>query len=137
MPGSVMFGDGVKDGEQLTHVASKGNLLGLASRTQALIEGTNDWIVTGGYQCSHIEDSSDMRATTPNCLFPSQGAAVATERSHACQGSYMLAVESSQFRQGGQKRKCQLRPCAGNRLQSRLLFRFKAWALGVVRVEKP
>ena len=48
MPGSVMFGDGVKDGEQLTHVASKGNLLGLASSIQALIEGTNDWIVTGG-----------------------------------------------------------------------------------------
>lgn len=117
-----MFKHSIKDNEQFTHTSSKGDLLGFTSSQQSLIEGTYDRVMTGGYQCSHIEGGTDTGAATPNCTFPAQCTTIPVERSYSSQCSYTLSIQGSQFRQVGQEGDCQLRPYTRHRSQQVFLF---------------
>ena len=112
----------VEDRQQLPHTGRQGHLLGLARRTQALVERADHGIESGGHEGAHVEDRTHLCATAPDRARASQHPTVAIERGHADQGRDLLAGQRAKFRQCRQQRRCHHRPHAGRALQELLLL---------------
>lgn len=70
----------------------------------------------------HIQGSTYVRTSAPNCAFSPQCTTVPVERGNSDQSGDTLAVQSSQFRQISQNGDYQLRPHARHGTQQVLLF---------------
>ena len=81
-----MLEHGVEDNEQLAHTGCEGQLLGLTSGQQPLVEVLDDGVEAAGYQRSHVQGGTDPGASTPDGAFASESAAVPVEGSHSHQG---------------------------------------------------
>ena len=62
-----------------------------------LIEVTNNWIVSGSDESSHIECFSDIGSAAADHAFAAEFSGVPVERGQTGQGSDSPAVELSQF----------------------------------------
>ena len=93
----------IEDGEQLAHTGSEGHLLGLASGTQTLVEGSNHRVEAGGYESGHEESGPYLSTAAPDGSLTPQGPAVSIEGSHSNQSCDLTAVEGPQLRQVGQE----------------------------------
>ena len=99
VPRCFMFEHSVEYGKQLAHTGRDCQLLGLPCREQMLIEVSNDGIVPGGHQCSHVEGRSYDSSATPNSALTPDMTAIPVERSHSYQGCNLLAIKQAQFRE--------------------------------------
>ena len=92
-----MLEHGVEDNKQLAHAGSESQLLGLTSGQQPLVEVPDDGIEATGGQGSHVQDSADPGASTPDGAF-----ATPIEGSHPHQGGDLSAVQGAQLWQMGE-----------------------------------
>ena len=66
----------IQDREQLAHTGDECDLLGLASRDEAKVEGANNRVASGRDKRAHVEHGADRRAASPEDSLASEGAAV-------------------------------------------------------------
>ena len=109
---AIMLDHDVEYGEQLAHAGGEGHLLGFAGLTQALVEVTQDWIVSGGHQSRHVQGCPHLPAPSPHRAFSPQRAAVPVEGRHTYQCGDLTTVQRPQFGQVGQEGHGQNRPHA-------------------------
>ncbi len=69
------------DGQEFPHLGCKGDLLGLSSLEEAMIEGLDHRVVLRCHQSSHVEGGPHRRTSTPYPILTSQCAAVPVEGS--------------------------------------------------------
>src|SRR5262245_54918204 len=93
--------DGVQNGEQFPHTSDNGNFFLLADMKQAMIHRTDDRITARGCEGSHVEDRTNVWASTTNITLPVFTSAVAIVRSDAHQSGNLLAVTLAQLRHIG------------------------------------
>ena len=86
-----MLAEGIAEHQQLAHAGGQRHLGGLPGRDQALIEGADDRIGTGGGDGGHIEDGADGGAPAPDAAAAAPGAAVAIEGGDPDQGGNLAA----------------------------------------------
>ena len=98
-----MFEHSVQDSEQLAHTGGEGCFLGFTGGTQAMVESTDDRIMAGSYQGSHVESRPYHGSPAPNRALASQVATVPVKRGDAYQSSDLPAVQIAQLREIGQK----------------------------------
>src|SRR5690606_27887880 len=79
-----------------------------------IVEGLKHWIVGRGDQCAHVQDASDLAASTPDGPLASQGAAIPVQRGNADEARDLLAVEPPQLGELGQEDGCQPGSDTGN-----------------------
>ena len=103
VPMIIISDHDIEDGEQLAHTGSEGHLLGLASGTQTLVEGSNHRVEAGGYESGHEESGPYLSTAAPDGSLTPQGPAVSIEGSHSNQSCDLTAVEGPQLRQVGQE----------------------------------
>ena len=117
-----MLEHGVEENQQLAHAGCEGQLLGLSSGQQQLVEVPDDGVEAAGYQRTHVQGGADPGASTPDGAFAPQGAAVPVEGSHLYQGGDLPAVQRAQLRQIGQESERELLSHAGNGAQEVILL---------------
>jgi hypothetical protein len=76
-----MFEHGVKDGEQLAHRRSPGDLARFTRGKQAIIEGGDDRVFVSRDHGRHIERGAHTGASAPDGPPSAHHSAVAVERS--------------------------------------------------------
>ena len=85
-----MFEHRIQDNQQFPHVGRQGDLLGLASRTEALIERTDRGIEACDDSHGHVQRRPDLGATVPDRALPAPRPAVTIQgllgRSHQLAG---------------------------------------------------
>src|SRR5215204_3035394 len=81
LPWSVVADDGVEDGEEFSGCCDEGDHLGLSGGDEAVAEGLEGWVVTGGGHGSEEEDgahggaaSADEAPAAPPPRLPVKGA---------------------------------------------------------------
>src|SRR5215207_7132768 len=80
LPWSVVADDGVEDGEEFSGCCDEGDHLGLSGGDEAVAEGLEGWVVTGGGHGSEEEDgahggaaSADEAPAAPPPRLPGEG----------------------------------------------------------------
>src|SRR5579883_3617960 len=96
-PRGAVTQDSVRDQEELVHTGGQGDFLGLAGGAQALVEGADDRIMSGGDERGHIQDSADARPSAPDDAPATQRPTFTIERGDADQGGDGFAVKLAQF----------------------------------------
>src|SRR4030042_279642 len=98
-PGSAIFKHRVQDSKQFMHTCSNSHLFSFPSRTETLVEASDNWIIPCSYQCRHIKSSSYRFPSSPGSTFAPQSAAISVERCYTYQSSYLLTVQCAQLGQ--------------------------------------
>ena len=98
VPLGTMFKHGVEDRKQLAHAGCESQFLRLTSGQQPLVEGTDDGVVPGCHQSSHVQRGTNPGSSTPYRAATPQAATIPIERRHTDQGGDLLAVQRAQFR---------------------------------------
>ncbi len=102
-PGSPMFQYRIENRQQLPHARSERDLLRFARSLQALIEGSDHRIESGGDDGVHIEDGADLCTSAPHCASPAERAAIAIEWRDADEGGDLLVRQCARFRKTRQQ----------------------------------
>ena len=87
-PEGPMFEHRIQDNQQFPHAGRQGDLLCLASRTEALIERTDHGIEACGDHRGHVQRRPDLRPAAPDRAFPAPRADItdSSVRSSLCHG---------------------------------------------------
>ena len=99
-----MFDHRIENSEQFVHASDERDFRSLAFISQPFVKVADHRITSAGHQGRHIEHGPYGSTSTPDTSPTSEGPAVAIERSDAHQRCDLFAVESSEFRQLGEKR---------------------------------
>ena len=117
-----MFKHGIEDGEEFAHACNQGHHPGFTGGQEALVKGTNDGIAACGHQGTHVEDGSDSGATALNRTAAVKATGISIKWSHSDEGSNLMAVERSQFRQLNDEGGGTHRSNAGNGLKPLMIL---------------
>ena len=98
-----MFDHGVEYDKELAHAGCESQLLGLPLGEQVPVGISNDGVVPGSHQSSHVERRSYDSSSAPDCALPSITTAVPVEGSYTHQRGYSSAVQCAQFRKISQQ----------------------------------
>ena len=94
----------VEDREQLAYARDERDLLGFPRRHEALIEGANHGVPSGGHEVAHVERRAHGGAAAPDESCAAARATVAGERRHADERGDAFPVQSAQLRELAQER---------------------------------
>src|SRR5215217_4437864 len=103
LPWSVVADDGVEDGEEFSGCCDEGDHLGLSGGDEAVAEGLEGWVVTGGGHGSEEEDgahggaaSADEAPAAPPPRLPGEGGKAGERRD-------LAPLEAAELGQLGQE----------------------------------
>src|SRR5829696_7405027 len=115
LPWSVVADDGVEDGEEFSGCCDEGDHLGLSGGDEAVAEGFEGWVVTGGGHGGEEEDgahggaaSADEAPAAPPPRLPGEGGKAGERRD-------LAPLETAELGQLGQEGAGDDRPDAGHR----------------------
>ena len=112
----------VEDSQKLSHTGDQGNFFRLASGTEPLVKGFNEWIVASRDQGSHIKCTSYPPPSAPDRSFASHHTTIAVQRSYSRQCRYLMPVERPQFWQLSEQSSRQCRTYPGGALEQLILL---------------
>ena len=111
----------VEDREQLAYARDERDLLGFPRRHEALIEGANHGVPSGGHEVAHVERRAHGGAAAPDESCAAARATVAGERRHADERGDAFPVQPAQLRELAQDRATHDGAHPGRRAQEVLL----------------
>ena len=103
-PGCPMFEHGVQDDRQFAHACRQRQLLRLPRLAESLIERPNDGIEPGATIAPIYRSAPGLCPASPDCAFPAQQPAIATEGRPPHQGRNLLVRQGPQLRYGREQR---------------------------------
>src|SRR5262245_36772877 len=89
----------IENGQEFTRDSDDGDLLGLASRDEPVVEGLEHWVVLLGNYGTHKEDPAHARPPTTDEAFASPLTRLPREGSNTHKRRDFLAVEPAKLRQ--------------------------------------
>lgn len=107
----------IQNNQKFTHTGGNDNLVSLAVLPKTLGKCTYNRIETAGGEGGHIEDAADIFSAAPDVSVAVIFSRRAVPGSQACEGSDLLAVKLSEFRQISDEHSARLRAYAGRALK--------------------
>jgi hypothetical protein len=88
-----------EDGEELPDAGDDGDLLLFAGGDEALVEGSNERVVAGRRDRSHVQDRAYVGSPASDRALTFESTAVPVERGDADESRDLLAIEPAELRQ--------------------------------------
>src|SRR5260370_10724475 len=101
LPRFLISGDGVEDGQELSHASDGGDHFGFAGGDQALAKGPDDRIMTGGREGGDEQSGAHAGAAAADEGLTAPFAGLPGERRQAGQAGDLAAIELAEFGQFG------------------------------------